>query len=1431
MDSPPTTELLPSASEHGFSPHSDDDTVLTSNVSCSLLDNSKQLEESTCHTGDTVDDFDSDTDSEFDSSDQGRVKSVLVGAIDASQISWLPSADVVPDPSDATPEPDAPSISFDPDADRAQLDTGTWASCTCYQRYLHNYVPFTKDNPSPIRLEPATEGSDAVPVGYGYLHVKAGNSQGYLAIRTFFTPQLRTTVIDERDFARAAGCKPEDFESERIIKYPKAGTFTFHSQHRLRRSQDIVVHGVLIDGKCYTDELILPDLASDHPQATSDTSSAFNVAHDPEFAEACRRATVYNIYAWQEAEYAELRDELKTVPVGFHSLPFHEYIQKNTPVAAIKAATERLLWHQRLGHPSDYYLYNAHKHIDGVPQFKHMDRVLDTCPTCIRAKQTKEPAGPNSTRTATQPYQGLSVDFSFSGTKSKDTTRSEDYLGLNGETAWILVTDHFAGRKHGDTRINKASPLHWLKNFLQNHSPNCPGKYVYLDQGGELYNNPEIVRLFKRFGYDVRPTGAEASNQNGPVERAHLSVANAIRSMLLGQNLPVKFWPYAFHHWLRIDQSIPSRDQTESPLKMSTGKVDDFSAFRTFGCRVWVRPPGRRRAKFIPNSRKGIFLGFLPNTTRNIVWYDVETEKVKIAKHARFDEGMNDLPTDQIPPNVIHLQRTQDGQPFPPEPTESSVEEFHFTTNPFSHTFSKPLRVRCTSPTFGMTVKADMLNNRAYVGDIRKNSSTSKIFSSHKATCNKIRGAYIVSINHQKVFTQDDALRILKELFDAKVTRFDIEFAPEKRLDAKHLRKALLEHDLFKPNEPEEEHVPTLSIDAIRAIAAIRHPEEDFSDPTISNEIISTVINAIRSNETTSDEQALGHFTRRKLRKLDTWEKWQDGERTQLDHFHALGMYGKPTKPPPNAIILRPHWQYHIKRDGTRRSRNCCDGSRRSAPVLHKVSSTYSSCVEQPVQRLFFALSAALGYQVYGGDAVDAFAHSPPPETPTFIRIDDAYFDWYKYRFGIELDRSQVLPVLHALQGHPESGRLWEEHINKILRKIGFKNTTHDRSIYSGVFNGIKVLLLRQVDDFAMACPHEALAEQIFQQIGEALRLPSEQDIPLKYFGLLKDYNGIDVTQTSTTCELSCETYIKRVLKSHSWETCSSSPTKTHTSPLPTDAITPMFESIGPPEGSPAHAVLVEKYGFAYRTLLGELLYAYITCRPDIGYAVVTLSKFASCPDEIHFALLRKVAKYLRETANWALIYHKPTENPALPKSLRPPLAADLDLGPFPKPSSLLEPVCCVDAAHANDLRNRRSTTGFGIMLAGGAISYRCKTQSITATSSTEAEFIAAVLAAKQVRYLRFILKELGFPLNAPTPVYMDNMSAINMINSKVPTERSRHIDIQYFAVQDWKDSGALIMKFIPGVLNPSDDLTKPLGWVLHARHARRLMGHYHPLH
>ena len=281
--------------------------------------------------------------------------------------------------------------------------------------------------------------------------------------------------------------------------------------------------------------------------------------------------------------------------------------------------------------------------------------------------------------------------------------------------------------------------------------------------------------------------------------------------------------------------------------------------------------------------------------------------------------------------------------------------------------------------------------------------------------------------------------------------------------------------------------------------------------------------------------------------------------------------------------------------------------------------------------------------------------------------------------------------------------------------------------------------------------------------------------------------------------------------------------------PIPPDSISALYNVTGPASDTKEHQALTDKYGFHYRTLLGEIMYAYVVCRPDIGYAAVTLSKFANNPADFHFALLKKVAKYLRDTRNWGIHYHKPNPNRDLPPSDHIDLTHNSDLPPFPQMPSGPQLVCFFDAAHANDLRRRRSTTGYSFQMSNGSIYYKCKTQPLTATSSTEAEFYSAVSAAKTAKYLRSILADLGFPQTKPTQLYCDNQSAIRMVNARIPTDRSRHILIQYFAIQDWKDQGDIVLTHIPGTLNPSDDLTKPLGYVLHARHARRLMGHYLP--
>jgi hypothetical protein len=68
------------------------------------------------------------------------------------------------------------------------------------------------------------------------------------------------------------------------------------------------------------------------------------------------------------------------------------------------------------------------------------------------------------------------------------------------------------------------------------------------------------------------------------------------------------------------------------------------------------------------------------------------------------------------------------------------------------------------------------------------------------------------------------------------------------------------------------------------------------------------------------------------------------------------------------------------------------------------------------------------------------------------------------------------------------------------------------------------------------------------------------------------------------------------------------------------------------------------------------------------------------------------------------------------------------------------------------------------------------------------------------------------------------------MINERKPTTNSCHIDIQYYAIQEWRQHGIIVMHHLPGILNMADQATKALGgWTLHSRHACPAMGHYRP--
>ena len=120
------------------------------------------------------------------------------------------------------------------------------------------------------------------------------------------------------------------------------------------------------------------------------------------------------------------------------------------------------------------------------------------------------------------------------------------------------------------------------------------------------------------------------------------------------------------------------------------------------------------------------------------------------------------------------------------------------------------------------------------------------------------------------------------------------------------------------------------------------------------------------------------------------------------------------------------------------------------------------------------------------------------------------------------------------------------------------------------------MLLLRQVDDFAVATPSEELAKSICDRIGKKLQLPSEKEVPFKYLGSLEDFNGLNVKQHHDCNVVSCESHVDRVLKTHGWDTPISESTKP-TAPLPVDCINRIYKDVGEPENSKEHYDLVCK--------------------------------------------------------------------------------------------------------------------------------------------------------------------------------------------------------------------------------------------------------------
>ncbi|GJU65767.1 putative ribonuclease H-like domain-containing protein [Tanacetum coccineum] len=169
-------------------------------------------------------------------------------------------------------------------------------------------------------------------------------------------------------------------------------------------------------------------------------------------------------------------------------------------------------------------------------------------------------------------------------------------------------------------------------------------------------------------------------------------------------------------------------------------------------------------------------------------------------------------------------------------------------------------------------------------------------------------------------------------------------------------------------------------------------------------------------------------------------------------------------------------------------------------------------------------------------------------------------------------------------------------------------------------------------------------------------------------------------------------------------------------------------------------------------------------------------------PKTSHLNAVKRIFKYLKGKPNLGLWY--PRESP-------------LDLEAFS------------DSDYGGSNLDRKSTTGGCQFLGQRLISWQCKKQTIVATSTTEAEYVAAANCCGQVLWVQNQLLDYGFNF-MNTKIHIDNESTICIVKNPVYHSKTKHIEIRHHFIRDCYEKKLISVEKIHTDLNVADLLTKP---------------------
>ena len=237
---------------------------------------------------------------------------------------------------------------------------------------------------------------------------------------------------------------------------------------------------------------------------------------------------------------------------------------------------------------------------------------------------------------------------------------------------------------------------------------------------------------------------------------------------------------------------------------------------------------------------------------------------------------------------------------------------------------------------------------------------------------------------------------------------------------------------------------------------------------------------------------------------------------------------------------------------------------------------------------------------------------------------------------------------------------------------------------------------------------------------------------------------------------------------------------------------------------------------FDYLSVIGSLLHICGVSRPDCAFSVSCLARFSSTAGEEHVVALKRLVAYLYQTRYMAITYRANVEEVNIPKVYENGIhPLDVDKR---QPSKVF-----VDSDFAGT--DGRSTAGYVVFLNGGPVVWSSKLMKVAATSSAEAEIIAAVESVKTGIHFQCLMEEMGLTNTSKgITIHEDNSACRMSAESLKQHKKARHYQGKLRFLQDSVQNELVVFQQTKTEDMIADIFTKSLPEDAHWKHTNTMM-------